>query len=154
MKPLTVSFSIHFLKAVPLTLISLCALTACPLNHMKVLKAENCPSLTKLNKDLHIQLAWLEGPYGEPEKKSTLHLKVLDKDKTPVSLAPGHQFFIQASMGMGHGLLNRGEFKSLDQIEWINDHISFYMPGDYDIKIYLTDENYNEMGEASWCSTF
>ena len=146
--------SFNCLKKILLLLSFFLNLTACPLNHMKVLRTETCPSVVELNEKTNIQLKWLKGPFGDPQSDSILFLKVLDKDKAAKSLPLGYHFFIQASMGMGHGLSDTGEFKTTNQNEWINDEISFYMPGPYDIKIYLTDENYNELGEATWCSVF
>jgi hypothetical protein len=110
--------------------------------------------IVNLNDDLKVEVEWVGCPYPIPEKASHLRIHVLDKNLTPTQLSLGDQFFIQADMGMGHGLASFGHFFSSDLSTWTNETLAFYMGGDYLMTLSLFDENFNQLGEAKWRVVF
>ena len=126
-----------------------------PLRHMKPESlTSRAGNIVSLNESLNIEVVWTNGPFGLPNKASTLKVQVLDLNMNSIELSDGVQFFIQADMGMGHGLASAGTFYTEDSSLWLNDTLSFYMGGNYLVKLYLFDEDFNELGVAEWHVVF
>jgi len=139
-----------------IALISMCACDI-PLRHMEPESqiSNAVGNIVPLGKTLNVEIIWHKGPFGLPNKASFLEVRLLDQNLNLTSTSEGDQFYIQADMGMGHGLANAGDFYGNEDLNiWINDTLSFYMGGNYLLKLYLFDENFNELGVAEWRVVF
>ena len=131
-------------------------LTACdsPLRHMKSEKPAVKENIIEFNDSLQASVTWTQGPYGNPDVHSALEIRFLDEDLKPTKLPQGDQLFVQASMGMDHGMASAGDFYTEDSHLWKNDTLAFYMGGNYTISLYIFDKNYNEIGRSKWFVLF
>jgi hypothetical protein len=116
-------------------------------------KAQNILTLTKL--DLRLQSQWVEGPYGNVQKSSSLVIYVYNQKQELTDLPSGKDLEFFATMpSMGHPLDQPGEFIRVAKGIYINSSIRFNMPGDWQMEVSIVTSNNEIVEQAVWLEFF
>lgn len=109
----------------------------------------NIQKFKKLN--FEFQTQWLEGPYPFVEMNSTLIVFIYDQEGNLTDIPSDLILGFNAKMpDMGHGLEEAGHFTRIEEGVYVNKDITFQMDGDWNMEMYILDQNYNELDSVSW----
>lgn len=137
------------------------SLNACdsPIQH-RVRASDNAENKAQTNLnfnkyELNIEAQWLDGPHGNLTKTSTLMVIVTGPTGKMTSLPKELNLSFYATMpSMGHPMDDAGHFDEVDPGIYINKHIRFNMPGDWQMELWALDKNFNIKDQTQWLIEF
>ena len=119
-------------------------------------KLTEMSELKASNKKFKIEHQWVGGPFGSIHQPSSLLIFVRDETGAFAKLPEGTQLGFSALMpSMGHPLDDPGFFKELQPGMYLNSAITFNMPGDWEMKISLLEnQTFKTLDEIIWLELF
>jgi hypothetical protein len=95
-------------------------------------------------------VTWLKGPFGNINMENSL-LVILSKGGLAQSLPEGKTLEFYATMpSMGHPMEDAGYFEELEPGIYVNRHIRYNMPGDWENELWIMDSDYNVLDSVKW----
>ncbi len=108
-----------------------------------------------VQKNIKVVSYWAQGPYGTVTQKSFITVYLYNQNDELVSLQNGEELGFYAVMpSMGHGLDQPGFFEELAPGIYINRNITFNMPGDWEMRLWIMDAQGNMVEEIRWLEVF
>lgn len=105
--------------------------------------------------NIKVRAEWLHGPFGNVKSASTLIVYLYDANGRLSSLPANSEISFFATMpSMGHALDQPGYFKNISQGIYLNNEITFNMPGEWQMELWIHSGDGELQDQVVWQDTF